>query len=169
MVMGYEISAQWKEGHVPVIAAFMREPRIYWAINDHLAMQPESWNIEEYIKHPDVQTYVAAHNDMMIGYVQFVRRTSMCGEMTVAFAPHWRGGIAREMTRYAMAEMFRTGSLLKIFASVPTDNKPAIFAARHIGMKQEGRLTKAIVRADGLRDLLIFGVTRDEFLRSKRQ
>lgn len=163
--MTYAITDRWTQGSVERICQFMRIPDIYWGVNDRLYPQPEERDLESWLKHPDVATFVCSSDQTIIGYIQFARRSSICVEMTVAFARHWRGYVARGMTLYAMAEMFRKNGILKIFAGVPTDNRGATWAAHHIGMKCEGRLTKSIIREDGVRDLLIFGITKEEFLK----
>jgi RimJ/RimL family protein N-acetyltransferase len=69
------------------------------------------------------------------------------------------------MTTYALAQAFKEKGLLKVWGAVPTDNRLALLAARHIGMRQEGVLTQAIVREEGgLRDLVLFGLTKEQFL-----
>jgi RimJ/RimL family protein N-acetyltransferase len=143
----------------------MALPEIYWATHDRLAPLPEVVDWQRDLSLPDVATFTATFRNNVIGYVQFTRRTSIGAEMHVAFRENFRGRVARTMTLHAMATVFRDRGLLKIWGGVPADNRRAQLAARHIGMKHEGTLTQAIVReAGGVRDLLIFGITKAEFL-----
>lgn len=167
--MTLAITDRWTAGSVNRICEFMRIPELYWSVNDRLYPQPDERDLESWIRQPDVSTFVASWDHTIIGYVQFVRRSSVCAEMTVAYAPQWRGNCARTLTLYAMAELFKSRGILKIIAGVPTDNRAALVAARIIGMRKEGQLTKAIVREDGLRDLVVFGITKDEFLSAAKR
>ena len=146
------------------VAALMSIPELYWAINDRLSPQPEQLNWQEYLSRPDVATYVATAHNQAMGYVQFVRKTSIMAELTVAFLPPFRGNVARHLTLYAIADVFKTKGMLKIYATVPSDNRAALYAARFIGMKKEGQLTRAIVRDGGVRDLVVFGLTKEQLL-----
>ena len=157
----YQMSERWD---VETVSRFMADPQLYWAINDRLSPQPEQLNWPEYLSRPDVATYVATFYGNIVGYVQFLRRTMIGAEMTVAFRENHRGKVAKTLTLWALAHVFREKRMLKVWAAVPSDNRLALVAARHIGMRLEGKLTKAIVREGGICDLLIFGLTRDEFL-----
>lgn len=162
--MQYAMTDQWPEKAIPHICAFMRRPELYWSVNDRLAPQPEQMNLEGWLLHPDVNTYVALAESHMVGYVQFVRKTSIGAELHAAFIPVVRGLIAKRLCRFAMADMFKQKGLLKMWSPIPSDNRAAVFAARHLGMKKEGQLRNAIVREGGVRDILLFAISRDEFL-----
>lgn len=142
---------------------FMARPEIYWATHDRLFPQPEQVNFKQELCHPQTATFAGLYEGQIIGYVQFNRRTSIGVEMHVAFREGFRGRVAKNMTLYAMSLM-RFRGILKFWAGIPSDNRLALLAARHIGMTQEGTLTKAIVTDGGLRDLLIFGITKERLL-----
>ena len=161
----FQITERWD---VEAMCGFLAQPELYWQINDHLSPQPEALNWREYVSRQDVATYAATWEGNIVGYVQFLKRTSVGAEMTVAFREGFRGRIAKTLTLAAMANAFEKKMLLKLWATVPTDNRLALRAAVHIGMRKEGQLTKSIVRADGVRDLVLFGITRDEFLRGHK-
>jgi RimJ/RimL family protein N-acetyltransferase len=160
----FEMSQRWQ---LDEVARFMAIPDLYWASNDRLAPQPEQMDFRQHLMHPDVGTYVARYQGTMIGYTQFIRKTSIGAEMHVAFLQPFRGRVAREMVRYAMANTFKEYGLLKLWSPISSDNKPALFAARHIGMREEGRLTQAIVREGGIRDLIVYAITKEKFLGRK--
>jgi RimJ/RimL family protein N-acetyltransferase len=150
-------------------AAFMALPEIYWATHDRLAPQPEAVDWQHELSLPSVATFTATFKGNVIGYVQFTRRTSIGVEIHVAFRENFRGKVAKVMTLAAMATMFRDRGVLKVWGVVPADNRLAQLAAYHVGMKLEGTLTRAIVREEGgVRDLLIFGITKEQFLKGRR-
>ena len=151
-----------------IVANLMAVPELYWSINDRLSPQPDQLNWPEYLSRQDVATFVASYGPHPIGYVQFIRKTSILAEMTVAFMDKFRGSVAKQLTLYAMSLVFKEKGILKIFGTVPTDNRRALYAARHIGMRKEGVLTQAIVREGGLNDLVVFGITKSQFLAGKQ-
>lgn len=164
--MSFVMTDRWKpERDLSSLCHFMRQPEIYWSIQDRLAPQPEQMDLEGWLLHQDCKTYVAQYDGLVIGYCQFVRRTSITVEMQVAYAKQFRGVPAKRLTMFAMADMFSAKGILKIISPIASDNRPSIFAARHIGMRKEGELTNAIVREGGVRNLLLFGITRDEFVK----
>jgi RimJ/RimL family protein N-acetyltransferase len=121
----------------------------------------------EHMLHNDTWTVAATFHGHIIGYVKFVRRTSVMVEMTVGFHPQFRGRVARACVQDAIAQVFRDKGMLKIYAAIPDDNKAALAGIRRLGVGfvQEGRLTRAIVREGRnppLADLLIFGLSRGD-------
>lgn len=145
---------------------FMARPEVYWATHDRLFPQPEQVDFTRELAHPQTATFAATYKDQIIGYVQFLRRTSIAAEMHLAFREGFRGKIAKVLTLYAMSQVFQRG-MLKLWAGIPSNNHLALHAARHIGMKQEGTLTGAIVTDEGLRDLLIFAISKDMLMGHK--
>jgi RimJ/RimL family protein N-acetyltransferase len=148
------------------LQAFMRRDDIYWAITDALAPAPESMNFIDHMLHPDVWTLVATFDGHIFGFCQFNRRTSVGAEFHCAFHQGFRGVIARTVCQYAIKRAWDKG-MLKLWAPVPSDNRAALFGARHLGFREEGRLTRAIVRRvpDGevpLRDLVLMALSKGE-------
>lgn len=145
--------------------ALRRRPDLYWAMSDALAPPPENVDFIEHMLHPDVWTVAGTLNGYVFGYVEFVRRTSIGAEIHVGFHPQFRGVIARAITQYAISRAFGEKGLVKLWAPIPSDNRAALFGARHLGFREEGRLTAAIVRNtdDGgppLRDLVIMALSK---------
>lgn len=150
-----------------VMQDFMRRPDIYWASNDALMPPPEVMNFVEHMLHPDTWTVAATFQGHIIGYVKFVRRTSIMVEMVVGFHPQFRGRIARACVLAAIGQAFREKGFLKIVAVIPDDNKAALVGIRRLGagFVLEGRLSRAIVREGRnppIADLLIFGLSRGD-------
>lgn len=136
--------------------AFMRQPEIYWATSDRMAPPPEVMDFIGHLMSPYTWTVAAKWEQTIIGYVQFVQRTSVLAELHVAFHPQARGLVARTFTGYAIARAFTERGLLKLLAVIPSDNRRAVMAAHLMHFRLEGTLTCAIVRESGLRDLLLF-------------
>lgn len=145
--------------------AFMRRPDVYWSSGDALMPPPEAMNFVEHMAHPDVYTLAATHAGHVVGYVQFNRRTSIGAEIHVGFHPQYRGFVAKRVIEYAIGLVFRDKGLLKLWATVPSDNRAAVLGAKAIGFVVEGRIRNAIVRDVGgggppLADLIILGLSR---------
>lgn len=166
------IEPPWTEANVQAVGEFLRRPDIYWPAADSLAPQPEQMSFVQHLTHSDVSTFVASFDGEIVGYVQFNRRTSIGAEIHCAFVEVFnsgrlkiqvRGTVAKKLGQYAIACAFQKG-LLKLWAPIPADNRAAIFAARHLGFRHEGTLTRAIVREAGIMDLVIYGLTKEQFL-----
>jgi L-amino acid N-acyltransferase YncA len=141
---------------------FMRRPEIYWAVSDSMSPAPEQMDFIGHLTSPYVWTVAALWEGSVIGYVLFETRTSVSAVIHVAFHPQARGMVARAFAQYAIGRAFTERGLLKLWAFIPTDNKRALFGARHLGFHQEGLLTKSIMRSDGLRDLVVMGLEKGQ-------
>lgn len=145
---------------------FMRQPAIYWPGTDAMAPDPGSIDFVGYMCQSHIWTLAATHGPYIVGYVYFDVRTSIGAELHVGFHPQYRGTLAREVVRFALAKAFAEKGLLKVWAPIPSDNKPALYGARHLGFRCEGRLRNAIVRTgltgDGppLADLVLMSISK---------
>lgn len=159
------------------MAAFIRQPSIYWAVSDAAAPPPEVLDIESHLAHPHTRTLACCLGDVIIGYIQFILRTSVCAEMIVGFHPNFRGKVAKAFCQYAIGQAFAEKGLLKLYVSIPSDNRRALVMARSCGFRPEGRLTRAVIRGyeisdldrraftstpPGLYDLLILGLSKGD-------
>lgn len=150
-------------GHFDVEAMqrFMRLPDIYWPAQDALAPPPEAVNFAEYMTLPTVRTVAARYGEHIVGFVQVTQRTSIGGELHCAFHPQARGMIARAVVQHAVALAFTQWGYLKLWSPIASNNRPALYGARHLGFREEGRLVRAIARGEsqwgpaGLYDLVI--------------
>lgn len=147
---------------------FMRVPEIYWSATDALAPPPEAMDFVSHMAHPDTSTIAITYGQFIIGYVQFIRRTSVGAEIHVGFHPNFRGGIAKAAIQYAIGVAFSEKGMVKLWAIIPSDNRPAILGAKAVGFSPEGRLRQAIMRGGshfgeaGLKDLVLLGLSRDQ-------
>lgn len=158
------------------MASFMRQPELYWPTTDALAPQPADMRLEEYLTSQWVWTLACCYNNNIIGYVQLNTKTSIGAEFHTGFHPNCRGRIAKVFVEYAITRAFTDKGLLKLWALIASDNRPAILGAKSVGFVPEGRLTKAIMRSPsiagrrfperwsqtpGLRDIVILGLTKE--------
>lgn len=169
-----EQEAQWRvsdQFDPMAMQAFRRRPDIYWGGSDAMLPAPEQMDFIPHMMHPDVWIVAATLNGHIFGFVEFNRRTSVMAEIHCGFHPEFRGRIALVVVRHAIALAFRDHGLAKLVAIIPSDHRPAIIGALRIGFRQEGRLTRAIVRDGrdcifnqpphgGLTDLLLLGLER---------
>jgi RimJ/RimL family protein N-acetyltransferase len=150
------------------MAAFMRTDDIYWSATDALAPQPEQMDFEGYLLHPDVWSLAATYDGHVIGYVLFNKRTSVGAEIHCGFHKAVRGAVTKTFVQLAIARAFEERGLLKLWAIIPSDNRPACMLAGACGFEREGLLRNAIVRsgaAEGkppLRNLVIMGLSRPD-------
>lgn len=148
------------------MAAFMRQPALYWPTRDALAPEPEQVDFVGQMQTPSVWTYAATLNNHIVGYVQFSARTSVMSELTVGFHPQCRGQIAKALTRHCIGLAFRDLGVLKVIACIAADNRAARYGVRQLGFEEEARLHSAIVRpmternASPLRDIIIYSLAR---------
>jgi RimJ/RimL family protein N-acetyltransferase len=145
----------------------MRMPDIYWSMADALAPQPEAVDFVGHMAHPDTWTVAGTYGHHIIGFVQFIRRTSIGAEIHVGFHPQFRGIVAKSIIQYAIGMAFEEKHLLKLWAIIPSDNRPCIALARAVGFQPEGRLARSIVRGPsrwgeaGLKDLVLLGLSKE--------
>lgn len=148
--------------------AFRRRPDVYWSSTDALSPPPEALDFVGHMLHPDVWTIAGMLDGHIFGYVEFNRRTSIGAEIHVGFHPQFRGVIARAVTQFAIHKAFNEKMLVKIWAPIPSDNKAALYGARHLGFREEGRLVNAIVRnvehGPPLRDLVIMALSKEAYV-----
>src|SRR5205807_4499867 len=73
--------------------ALMRHPSIYWSASDALSPKPEEMDFVAHLTHPDTWTVAGRYKGYLIGYVQFVKRTSVGAEIHTGFLPGFRGRV----------------------------------------------------------------------------
>lgn len=146
--------------------AFRQRPDVYWPSSDVMSPQPEQMEYVPHMLHPDVWTLAATLDETIFGFVEFVRRTSVGAEMHVGFHPQCRGRMAGAVVQHAIGLVFRDKGIVKLWAPIPSDHKAALFGARWLGFREEGRLTKAVLRSVGsapptLRDLVLMSLSKE--------
>ncbi|MEV0651128.1 GNAT family protein [Phytomonospora sp. NPDC050363] len=79
------------------------------------------------------------------------------------FREEQRRGYATEAIRIVQRYMFGERRYTKCQAEVHGDNAPSLGLHQSLGFVMEGRLRKAVFHESGHQDLIIFGMTVDEF------
>ncbi len=151
------------EFDVPYVAEFLRRPDIYSAMADDLVPTAENIDFEAFLKRGSVFTYPVTYQGHMIGYVQFEQRTMIAAELHVGFMKGYRGYIAKMAIKYAMGKLFKDHGLIKVWASIHSDNTPAVRMAASLGFRHEGRLRDVIVKGGQLRDFILMGFRKDDW------
>lgn len=147
---------------------FMRRPDIYLPAADAISPPSEIVDFITYLSHPNTYTIAAMCQGQIVGHVHFIQRTSIGGEIHTGFRPEVRGKIAKTFIEYSIQTAFHTKGFLKLWALIPSDNRPAIRLAGLLGFQREGRLTRAISRVEskweaaGLKDILILGLNKPD-------
>jgi RimJ/RimL family protein N-acetyltransferase len=78
-------------------------------------------------------------------------------------ASAWGHGFATEACRAALAFGFNTFELARVYAQVISDNTASMHVLDKLGMVREGTKRQHIVKAGKLRDVVIYGLLRDEW------
>ena len=162
---------------VDEMASFMRRPDIYMPSSDVLAPPAEVMGFEAHLLNPHTWTVGCFYGPHIIGFVQFIQKTSIGGEIHCGFHPQARGRIAKAFGQYAIDMAFAEKGFLKLWGIIPSDNKQMLWLARHMGFTEEGRIHAAIARGEssynvnkpgyrfypaGLRDLVIMGLKKPQ-------
>lgn len=145
---------------------FMRRPDMYWPATDALAPPPDSIDFIAHLLHSDTYTLACCVLDHLVGYVKFVKRTSISAEIHVAFLPQLSGQAKKAFGQAAVGRAFSDLGLINLWATIPSDQRGLIWVAKQIGFVEVGRLPKGIVRplqpggADPRRDIVILNLSR---------
>jgi RimJ/RimL family protein N-acetyltransferase len=76
---------------------------------------------------------------------------------------HWRRGYASEAIRLVLTHYFRELRYQKVTVRVYAFNEPSIRLHESLGFQQEGRLRRMIFTGGEYHDVLVFGLTAEEF------
>ena len=76
---------------------------------------------------------------------------------------YWGGGLATEAARAVLAYAFGELDLVRIHAGHFADNPASGRVMQKIGMKEEGRLRRHIFRWGEYRDMVLFGIVKEEW------
>jgi len=79
------------------------------------------------------------------------------------FPAHQRHGYGAEAIRLVLGYYFRERRYQKVNAEVYAFNEPSIRLHERLGFSLEGRLRRLVYSGGAFHDLLIFGLTREEF------
>ncbi len=111
--------------------------------------------------------FAVRHAGQLIGLVNLdgLDWTNSHAEIGIALtSPDARGqGLAAEALRLLMGYAFHELGLRRLWARVIEDNRASIRLFERAGFQPEGRLREHVLRGGQNRDMLIYGLLRDEF------
>ena len=106
-----------------------------------------------------------AGQDEALGWVNAHERRENVSEIGYILARRsWGQGIAREAVTLVLDQLFVTESQRRVFADADPENAGSIGLLTSLGFVQEGHLRAEWETHIGVRDSLIFGLLRDEWL-----
>lgn len=108
---------------------------------------------------------ITAGNDEALGWVILMDGKPGVGEVGyILHRDRWGAGLAREAVACVVAHGFTEGGLRRIFADTDPDNRESIALLEALGFRREGHLRGEWETHIGVRDSLIFGLLRDEWM-----
>lgn len=107
----------------------------------------------------------AADDDTALGWVILIDAKPDVKEIGyILHRDHWRSGIAREAVARVIDHGFAEMKLRRIFADTDPENPGSIALLERLGFQYEGRLRGEWETHIGVRDSLIYGLLRDEWM-----
>ncbi|CAG9621241.1 GNAT family N-acetyltransferase [Sutcliffiella rhizosphaerae] len=82
------------------------------------------------------------------------------------FRDHWRKGYASDAIHIVLRYFFNELRFQKVNASIYSFNESSKILHERLGFQEEGRLRNMVYTNGSHHDLLIFGMTREEFLKT---
>ena len=111
---------------------------------------------------------ITAGDDVALGWVILIDGKPGVKEVGyILRRDQWRGGIAREAVRRVIDHGFDDLDVRRIFADTDPENAGSIALLERLGFQYEGRLRGEWKTHLGVRDSLIFGLLRDEWMMEK--
>ncbi|MFN3820434.1 GNAT family N-acetyltransferase [Blastomonas sp.] len=109
-------------------------------------------------------------NDTALGWVNaHDRRENVCELGYILARSAWGQGIAREAVTLVLDQVLITEGQRRVFADADPENAASIRLLTSMGFVQEGHLRAEWETHIGVRDSLIFGLLRDEWLPRRPQ
>ena len=146
-----------------------RDPGLmrYWSSAHHASVAETVDYLQPRVDHPDWRGWSVTlrGDDRAIGTVSAGKRRDGVAEIGFLFArSHWGRGYGREAVARLLDLLFRDWNYRRVYADTDPDNAASIRMLEGLGFVREG-----VLRADwethiGVRDALILGLLRDEWL-----
>lgn len=163
---------QLREDDAPTLFPVLSdaEVMIWWSSGPHASLA----ETEAYVKGnaAEGQGYhcwaITAGDDVALGWVILIDGKPQVKEIGyILRRDHWGAGIAREAVARVIAHGFDDLGLRRIFADTDPENGGSIALLERLGFQREGRLRGEWETHIGVRDSLIFGLLRDEWMMEK--
>lgn len=113
---------------------------------------------------------ITAGDDVALGWVILIDGKPGVKEIGyILRRDQWRTGVAREAVTRVIEYGFAELELRRIFADTDPENFGSIGLLGKLGFQREGHLRGEWLTHMGVRDTLIFGLLRDEWVSSRNQ
>lgn len=107
--------------------------------------------------------------DRALGWVTVIRRRPGVSEIGYLLArEHWRTGIAREAITRVLDLLFRDEGCRRVFADTDPDNAASRGLLERLGFILEGCLRAEWETHIGVRDAIIYGILREDWISGLR-
>lgn len=140
----------------------------WWAFGPHRSVE-ETRSMLEPVAGEDASwrswAITRTGEDVALGWVNAHQRRANVSEIGYILArPAWGQGIAREAVGMVLDQLFLTEGQRRVFADTDPDNRFSIGLLQKLGFQLEGHLRAEWETHIGVRDTLLFGLLRDEWL-----
>lgn len=147
------------------------EVMIWWSSGPHASLAETA----DYVKSNATEGQgfdcwaITAGDDIALGWVILIDGKPAVKEIGyILHRDHWGQGIAREAVSRVVDHGFADLKLRRIFADTDPENAGSISLIQRLGFQYEGRLRGEWETHIGVRDSLIFGLLRDEWMENKK-
>ena len=120
------------------------------------------WMIDDTKELYPVGTFVGAFdNDRLVAAFSIIPWTAQCFQIHGGVSRDYWGEGSKICYDFGLF-LFNTTECMKIVAIIPEFNRLMRRCLLSVGMKEEGRISKAFIKHYKIHDLLIFGIQRRE-------
>jgi len=141
----------------------------WWASAPHQSPEETTSYVSANCAEPYSPTWAITQHgdDLAMGWVVLLPRREGLREIGYILNPnHWGSGIAREAVSRVIEHGFEDLKLRKIFADVDPDNEGSVGLLKRLGFQQEAHLREEWETHIGVRDSLIYGLLRSEWIQN---
>lgn len=143
-----------------VLLGILRDPSVYPWISDDCSPAAEDFDLPSEILSRDLFLVPYVDGDAA-GFAWFHAESAVLCSYHGALLPGFRGVFGVRIGRQVFDHFFEHTSFEKVMALCPSDNRRAQRFNSAIGMQREGLLTKSYLSGGELRDLVLFGISRE--------
>ena len=160
-----EVVHRWRSSPEVADTMFTNEP-ISW--EQHLV-----W-LERTLDDPTKRYWIIEHDDVAVGVASLVEideRNRRCAWTFYLGEPDTPGPVGLAVEFEVMAVVFADLGLNKLISEVLAINDRVVQLHEHVGFQREGVLREHVHRSDGVHDVVVLSMLRDEWMQrhSKRR
>lgn len=133
----------------------LTSPAIYTQMGDDFLPLPHEFKVND---HPGIVYLEACTEVRCVGLFCLFPQNRICWEIHAAMLPRSGTREKWEAAKELVPWLARHTSCMRLTASIPSCNRPAIIYGTHgIGMRYVGRQERAFLKSGELQDLVILG------------